>query len=383
MAASDYVTPTPDLVPGTKARAEDVNEKIDAINSGFDMLPIPRADSEKGFDERIKIPDPEADQDAATKVWVETSMTSQVNQAAASAAAAAASEASAEASKVSAGVSEENAEDSALASQASALSSAASADAASASESAAALSEAAAELSAAASLASASSAAVSENAAAGSANDSASSAAESFDFYQSALSALAEGANIYKTYAMAILELGDMAADEAIVVLEDETNGGQKTYYIADEAESPSFILNFSMDYYATGNREKQLYKIGQDSSRSIYFTYLEAANDIQNIPVARYIKVVSSEDNYGRETYYYVSDADSPSLIFDFAEDSYQTGLSEKGLEFAGQAGVNFVSSAPADSAADGVPGDIFSDDSYLYFYGETGWRRVAGASF
>jgi hypothetical protein len=36
-----------------------------------------------------------------------------------------------------------------------------------------------------------------------------------------------------------------------------------------------------------------------------------------------------------------------------------------------------------PANSAAAGLVGQWASDDNYIYFYGATGWRRVAGATF
>lgn len=40
-------------------------------------------------------------------------------------------------------------------------------------------------------------------------------------------------------------------------------------------------------------------------------------------------------------------------------------------------------VSAAPVSSASSGQTGDWFADDSYLYFYGATGWRRVAINTF
>ncbi len=40
-------------------------------------------------------------------------------------------------------------------------------------------------------------------------------------------------------------------------------------------------------------------------------------------------------------------------------------------------------VSSVPATSATPGETGDFIADDSFLYFYGSTGWRRVAVSSF
>jgi hypothetical protein len=38
---------------------------------------------------------------------------------------------------------------------------------------------------------------------------------------------------------------------------------------------------------------------------------------------------------------------------------------------------------SVPANSSSSGAPGQWSSDDSYFYFYGATGWRRVAGSTF
>lgn len=46
-----------------------------------------------------------------------------------------------------------------------------------------------------------------------------------------------------------------------------------------------------------------------------------------------------------------------------------------------AGQIGHRVA--VPANSAATGAVGQWASDDNYIYFYGATGWRRVAGASF
>lgn len=40
-------------------------------------------------------------------------------------------------------------------------------------------------------------------------------------------------------------------------------------------------------------------------------------------------------------------------------------------------------VSAAPANSAAPGVIGNWFADDSYLYVYGATGWRRITTSTF
>ena len=54
MAASDYITETPPLLPGTTARAEDVNEKFDALSVAFEKLPVPRA-AGGGFSEPVHV----------------------------------------------------------------------------------------------------------------------------------------------------------------------------------------------------------------------------------------------------------------------------------------------------------------------------------------
>ena len=42
-----------------------------------------------------------------------------------------------------------------------------------------------------------------------------------------------------------------------------------------------------------------------------------------------------------------------------------------------------HLVAGAPANSAAAGNPGDYFVNDSFLFVYGATGWRRIANSSF
>ena len=42
----------------------------------------------------------------------------------------------------------------------------------------------------------------------------------------------------------------------------------------------------------------------------------------------------------------------------------------------------ISYVS-VPTNSAASGSPGQISTDGTYLYFYGTTGWLRVAGSTF
>lgn len=70
MAGSDYVTPTSNFLPGTIARAEDINEKMDAIEAGFGKLPRPRADARTGFADPLALPDPTDDDHAVPKLWL-------------------------------------------------------------------------------------------------------------------------------------------------------------------------------------------------------------------------------------------------------------------------------------------------------------------------
>lgn len=127
---------TPDLVPlqpGEIARADDVNDRYENTVQGFDRLPTPK-DGEQGFSAPVPVGTPISADHATTKDWVETSMTSQVNQAATSASNAQTSATNAALSESAAATSESNAS--------------ASEAAASASESASATSESNAETSA-------------------------------------------------------------------------------------------------------------------------------------------------------------------------------------------------------------------------------------------
>ena len=78
------------LLPGELARAEDVNERFFTVSSGFDLLPTPRRDGTIGFTTPFTIAEPTAAGHPTTRNFVETAMTSQVAQAAASASTAAA-----------------------------------------------------------------------------------------------------------------------------------------------------------------------------------------------------------------------------------------------------------------------------------------------------
>lgn len=66
-----------------------------------------------------------------------------------------------------------------------------------------------------------------------------------------------------------------------------------------------------------------------------------------------------------------------------DFGQGSYQIGSGGDHLDFVVQNNLGFVEEAPLDSNSPGKQGDIYMDDSYFYFYGETGWRRIAGSVF
>ena len=90
--SNNFVPDLTALQPGDVARSSDVNERYENVVSGFDRLPAPK-DGEPGFSDPTPVGEPVNSDHATTKNYVDTSMTSQVNQAANSATAAAASEA--------------------------------------------------------------------------------------------------------------------------------------------------------------------------------------------------------------------------------------------------------------------------------------------------
>tara|TARA_R110002072_G_scaffold21764_17_gene76818 strand:- start:2544 stop:3152 length:609 start_codon:yes stop_codon:yes gene_type:complete len=71
MAASDWVTPTPSLVPGTTARSEEVNAKFAALEAAFEKMPVPRNDGKAGFGEAISTPSGVLDDQHATRAYVQ------------------------------------------------------------------------------------------------------------------------------------------------------------------------------------------------------------------------------------------------------------------------------------------------------------------------
>lgn len=103
---NEYTPDLVDLLPGQVARADDVNERYTNTVAGFDRLPNPKS-GERGFSDPVPVGTPVNADHATTKDWVETSMTSQVNQAAASASAASTSELNASASEANALASEQ------------------------------------------------------------------------------------------------------------------------------------------------------------------------------------------------------------------------------------------------------------------------------------
>ncbi|MFT6550469.1 MAG: hypothetical protein ACJA1I_000497 [Zhongshania marina] len=70
MASSDWVTPFVNLVSGTDAKAEDINERLNAIVAAFAKLPVPRSDSFLGFSEPMSVGTPIEGYHAATKAYV-------------------------------------------------------------------------------------------------------------------------------------------------------------------------------------------------------------------------------------------------------------------------------------------------------------------------
>ena len=55
--SNDYFEHNTKLVPGTKARAEDVNSRFDGVVSGLEKLPAPHA-TLKGFSDPVLVGDP-------------------------------------------------------------------------------------------------------------------------------------------------------------------------------------------------------------------------------------------------------------------------------------------------------------------------------------
>jgi|GEM_PF-4910861 len=70
MASSDWVTPFVNLVSGTDAKAEDINERLNAIVAAFGKMAAPRSDDKVGFSEPVTVPDPVADTDAVNRGYV-------------------------------------------------------------------------------------------------------------------------------------------------------------------------------------------------------------------------------------------------------------------------------------------------------------------------
>ena len=99
--SNNYVPDLSQLAPGQQAQSSQINDRYENIVSGFDKLPAP-AVGKVGFSAPCPVGAPIATDDATTKNYVDTSMTSQVNQAASSAGEAVVSAAAAEVSRLAA-----------------------------------------------------------------------------------------------------------------------------------------------------------------------------------------------------------------------------------------------------------------------------------------
>lgn len=73
-----YIPDETPLAPGDLARSGDLNTRYEATVAAFDKLPVP-ASGKRGFGEPVPVGEPVNADDAATKGFVETGMTSQVN----------------------------------------------------------------------------------------------------------------------------------------------------------------------------------------------------------------------------------------------------------------------------------------------------------------
>ncbi|WP_271270486.1 hypothetical protein [Aliamphritea hakodatensis] len=64
--SNDYFSQESERIPGTRARAENINKDLKGIEAGFDKLPNPRTDERPGFSEPIAVPEAIDDDQAAT-----------------------------------------------------------------------------------------------------------------------------------------------------------------------------------------------------------------------------------------------------------------------------------------------------------------------------
>lgn len=64
--SNDYFSQESERIPGTRARAENINKDLKGIEAGFDKLPNPRTDERPGFSEPIAVPEAVDDDQAAT-----------------------------------------------------------------------------------------------------------------------------------------------------------------------------------------------------------------------------------------------------------------------------------------------------------------------------
>jgi len=102
---NQYVPDLGQLGSGDIARSSDVNDRYENTVAGFDRLPTPK-NGEQGFSAPVPVGEPTNSDHAATKNFVETGVTSQVNIAKGHKDAAAASEAAALVSEQNADASE-------------------------------------------------------------------------------------------------------------------------------------------------------------------------------------------------------------------------------------------------------------------------------------
>ena len=112
--SNNYYTVTYDFAPYTRVRSDQIDQEFAGIQTAFGMLPEPRTDGKKGFNEGITVPAPTEDGHAANKGYVDTGMDSQVAQASASATAAQAAQTATEAAQAAAENAQQIVEDQAV-----------------------------------------------------------------------------------------------------------------------------------------------------------------------------------------------------------------------------------------------------------------------------
>lgn len=120
-----------------------------------------------------------------------------------------------------------------------------------------------------------------------------------------------------------------------------------------------------------------------EEAGAFIYTSYADAVAGLNLIADGVFVKVLVDETRNGRQAIYRVEPADPVSVLFDFSNNTYSTGVPERTLIFVRFPGLNLVDT-PATSTSLGFFGDIALDSNFVYFaIGVNQWRRIALGTF